>query len=123
MSGSDNEQIQYGRGWKTYYTEVPNELFEENCSLKPHTFAVYVYLLKCLNVKKNGYTAWPSYTTMAKATRMSRQGAINAINELEGKEYIEREPRRISIKAYTSNLYYINHPTESLDWLSTSRIE
>ena len=60
------DTVGYGRGWHRRYTEAPNELWEERCTLTPGQVVVYMYLLSCVNEKRNGCTAWPSYETMGK---------------------------------------------------------
>jgi len=115
-----DDTISYGDGWKTYYTKLPNEVFDDNCTLSPSVLTVYAFLLRCLNVKENGARVWPSYQTIAKCTRMTRPSAITCIKVLVGKRYILKKPHFVN-GSQTSNDYLVNHPTASLDWLDPAK--
>ena len=108
---SNEETLGYGRGWHSYYTETPNELFEEKCTLTPAQTLIYIYLLRCVNEGRNGCVVWPSYATIARCTRTSRRTAIDAVSVLVEKMYIFKRNRPNS-----SNNYLMNHPATSKDW-------
>jgi hypothetical protein len=109
------DTVGYGRGWHRYYTEIPNELFDEKCTLTASQCVVYLYLLSRVNEERNGCTAWPSYKTIGKCTRMSDRSAITAIKVLAEKLYIFKK-HRYNTNGQTSNMYLINHPSISIDW-------
>ena len=118
MSENGNA-VQYGKGWDNYYTQVPNQLFEERCTLTPIQAMVYLYLLMLCNEKK-GKIAWPSHATIANHIRVSPRGVQEATYILKDKGYIEIINRRIEegprANAKTSNLYIVNHPQYTKDF-------
>ena len=118
MSKNSNEEtLGYGRGWKVYYTEAPNELFDERCTLTPIQTMVYLYLLSCVNIQKNGgCVAWPSHTTIAKHIRASRRGVQEATYVLIEKGYMFKKSRRSSDGTRMSNMYLLNYPSTAKDF-------
>lgn len=72
--------------------------------LNPYQFAVYCYLAELANY---GSTVFPSATTIAEKTSMSRRKAIYVLSELEEKGLLTKEKRRNKEGSYTSNLYTV----------------
>ena len=114
----ENDTVSYGRGWKVYYTETPNEIFEDKCTLTPTQTVIYLYLLSRVNVKRNGEcVAWPSYPTIAKCTRTGERTVQDAIKALIEKLYISKKNRFAEgDNRQLSNMYFINHPSETTDF-------
>lgn len=109
------DTISYGRGWHRHYTETPNELFDDQCTLNTTQGMIYIYLLSCVNEQRNGCTAWPSYDRIAKKVRIHRTTAIDSIKVLVEKQYLFKKSRTVS-GAHTSNMYLINHPSYTVDF-------
>ena len=115
----EKDTIGWGRGWYNNFTQVPNELFDEECTLTPIQFAVYLYLLSCVNVKRNGgCVSWPSYPTIAKKVRIGESTVPKALQVLIEKMYIFRKNRfaENGHSGQISNMYLINHPLETKDF-------
>jgi len=115
-----SDSIGYGNGWEVTFTQVPNLIFDKQCSLTPIQAMTYLYLLRCVNVKRSGYTAYPSYTTIAKNIRASRRAVQDAVIVLIEKGYIFKKNRVIEkgimANLKTSNMYLINHPKTTSDF-------
>lgn len=114
------EAVDYGKGWKTYFTQAPNEIFDSRCSLTPIQAMTYLYLLRCVNEKRSGYTAYPSYAIISDGIRASSRAIQDAVLVLIEKGYVFKKNRNIEkgvmANAKTSNMYLINHPTYSSDF-------
>lgn len=84
-------------GW--YYTIVENAPLED-LRLKKDTRLLYVYLSKYAGVSKE---CWPSLSTLAKVSGISRRQVINCLQELEQYGYIEKQAGEMS------NKYILKH--------------
>lgn len=85
------------------YFQVPNAVFD--LGLSALELAVFCYLARCAN---NGKVAFPSYQTIAMCCGMSRRSAINAVQTLISKGFIEREIKK-GIFGYTVNNYRVSN--------------
>ena len=65
-------------------------------------------LVGLISYADQGGTCWPSYSTLAKLTSLSRRSVIRAIRSLEQKQIISREPRGASSNVYLLNLKLLN---------------
>lgn len=72
--------------------------------LKPYGLAIYYAL--CRHANQNG-ECWPSYTTLAEETGMSRDKAMRTVKELLKLKLIEKQTRQYARKGPASNLYIL----------------
>ena len=93
------------------YFPLPNEIF---ClGLSYSEIAVYSYLLYCENRKS--YQCYPSYRSIGKALKMSRNTVSKYVQLLVDKELISTEPTSIFTKdnkKLNGNLLYTILPIE-----------
>ena len=93
------------------YFPLPNEIF---ClGLSYSEIAVYSYLLYCENRKS--YQCYPSYRSIGKALKMSRNTVSKYVQLLVDKELISTEPTSIFTKGnkkLNGNLLYTILPIE-----------
>ena len=93
------------------YFPLPNEIF---ClGLSYGEIAVYSYLLYCENRKS--YQCFPSYKSIGKALKMSRNTVSKYVQLLVDKELISKEPTSIFTKGnkkLNGNLLYTILPIE-----------
>ena len=78
------------RAVKNYFP-MPKEIF--SLGLKPGELAVYSYLMYCENRKT--FTAYPSYSTIGSATRMSPNTVRKYVNALVDKGLVTTEPTTV----------------------------
>ena len=93
------------------YFPLPNEIFCLNLSYGE--IAVYSYLLYRENRKTFKYH--PSYKTIGKALKMSRNTVCKYVRQLEEKEFIATEPTAVQTsqgKKLNGNLLYTILPIE-----------
>ena len=95
------------------YFPLPNEIF---ClGLSYGEIAVYSYLLYCENRKS--YQCYPSYRSIGKALKMSRNTVSKYVQLLVDKELISTEPTSIFTKdnkKLNGNLLYTILPIEQV---------
>lgn len=93
------------------YFPLPNEIFCLNLSYGE--IAVYSYLLYRENRKT--FKCHPSYKTIGKALKMSRNTVCKYVGQLEEKEFIATEPTAVQTsqgKKLNGNLLYTILPIE-----------
>ncbi len=93
------------------YFPLPNEIFCLNLSYGE--IAVYSYLLYRENRKT--FKCYPSYKTIGKALKMSRNTVCKYVRQLEEKEFIATEPTAVHTsqgKKLNGNLLYTILPIE-----------
>lgn len=93
------------------YFPLPNEIFCLNLSYGE--IAVYSYLLYRENRKT--FKCHPSYKTIGKALKMSRNTVCKYVRQLEEKEFIAAEPTAVQTsqgKKLNGNLLYTILPIE-----------
>jgi len=103
MSSKATLEIRDGRrpGWHWAYHEVVDEY---GAKLGPHGLAIYYALCRHANDNRE---CWPSYSTLAKETGMSRRQAIRAVKRLATEGLILKEPRKDDAGDPTSNRYIL----------------
>ena len=69
------------------YFKLPNEIF--NMDLSAGEIALYAFLMRMED--RETYTCYPSYKTIGKALRMSKNTVMKYVRQLEEKELIETE--------------------------------
>ncbi len=107
--------MKYQQYWKRdaakNYFPLPNEIF---ClGLCSGEIAVYAYLLYCEDRKT--YQCYPSFRTIGKALKMSRNTVSKYVKLLEQKQLISTEPTEIfnsNGKKRNGNLLYTILPIE-----------
>lgn len=72
---------------KKNYFPIPNEIF--SMGLSAEEIAVYAYLMYRENRKS--FQCWPSYNTIGKALKMSRNTVRKYVRQLEDKGFIQTE--------------------------------
>lgn len=72
---------------KKNYFPMPNEIF--SMGLSAEEIAVYAYLMYRENRKS--FQCWPSYNTIGKALKMSRNTVRKYVRQLEDKGFIQTE--------------------------------
>ena len=93
------------------YFPLPNEIFCLNLSYGE--IAVFSYLLYRENRKT--FKCYPSYKTIGKALKMSRNTVCKYVRQLEEKEFIATEPTNVHTsqgKKFNGNLLYTILPIE-----------
>ncbi len=93
------------------YFPLPNEVFY--LGLSYGEIAVYSYLLYCENRKS--FKCYPSYKTIGKALKMSRNTVCKYVRQLEEKELIVTEPTSVHTskgEKRNGNLLYTILPIE-----------
>lgn len=97
------------------YFPVPNEVY--HLGLKAGEIAIYGYLLSIEN--RETFQCWPSYNTIGKAVRLSRNTVKKYVASLEEKHLITTEPTSVITKKglkKNGNLRYtIRHIQEAVD--------
>ena len=100
----------------TNYFPLPNEIY--TLDLSAGEIAVYGYLLYCEDRKT--YKCHPSYKTIGKAIKMSKNTVRKYIKSLEKKRLINTEPTKIICKDGRQNngslLYTINPIGEAVEY-------
>ena len=84
----------------TNYFRLPNDIF--NLDLCAEEIAVYAFILQMEN--RRTYTCFPSYKTIGRALKMSKNTVAKYVNLLEEKKLIELEPTSV----YTKNGLKLN---------------
>lgn len=72
----------------TNYFRMPNDIF--NLDLSVGEISVYAFLMRMEN--RVAYTCFPSYKTIGKALKMSKNTVAKYVHSLEDKKLIELEP-------------------------------
>ena len=98
------------------YFPLPNEIF--NLDLSPGEIALYAYLLRCENRKT--FTCHPSYKTIGKALRISKNTVRKYVDRLYEKRLIDIQYTFIYTKdgkKLNGNLMYKIRPIqEAIDY-------
>ena len=84
----------------TNYFRLPNDIF--NLDLCAEEIAVYAFILRMEN--RRTYTCFPSYKTIGRALKMSKNTVAKYVHSLEEKKLIELEPTSV----YTKNGLKLN---------------
>ena len=88
---------------------MPNEIF---ClGLNSGEISVYAYLMSCED--RETYTCYPSYNTIGKALKMSKQTVMKYVKSLEDKCLITTEHTTVTLKSgqkQNGNLLYTIRP-------------
>ena len=78
----------------TNYFRMPNDIF--NIDLCAGEISVYAFLMRIEN--RVTYTCFPSYKTIGKALKMSKNTVAKYVHSLENKKLIELEPTSVTDK-------------------------
>ena len=105
------------------YFPLPNEIFSLNlCSGE---IAVYAYLMYCEDRKT--FQCHPSYKTIGRALKMSRNTVRKYVKSLEEKRLISTEPSSVTLKSgkkQNGNLVYTVLPIqEAVEYFYTRQIQ
>ena len=93
----------------TNYFRLPNDIF--NLDLSAGEIAVYAFILRMEN--RRTYTCFPSYKTIGRALKMSKNTVAKYVHSLADKRLIELEPTSVTDKngkKRNGNLQYIVLP-------------
>ena len=93
----------------TNYFRLPNDIF--NLDLSAGEIAVYAFILRMEN--RRTYTCFPSYKTIGRALKMSKNTVAKYVHSLADKRLIELEPTSVTDKdgkKLNGNLNYIVLP-------------
>ena len=120
-----NDFIQVG--WNTNFTMVPNELWEIDFLEQEH-IVVFLYLAK-LGASSKG--AFPSYPDLANKCKIrdkkgdiSKRKARNIIDKLISFGLLKKGNRKNRTTGkFTSNIYFLAHPSKLLNPIETSDSE
>lgn len=104
------------------YFPLPNEIF--SLGLYSGEISVYAYLM-CLEDRKT-FKCHPSYKTIGRALKMSRNTVRKYVKSLEDKQLIFIEPTMISLKSgkkQNGNLLYTIRPIkEAVDYFNVQQL-
>ncbi len=104
------------------YFPLPNEIF--SLGLYSGEISVYAYLMYCEDRKT--FQCHPSYKTIGRALKMSRNTVRKYIKGLEEKQLISTEPTMISLKSgkkQNGNLLYTIRPIkEAVDYFNAQQL-
>ena len=78
----------------TNYFRLPNDIF--NLDLCAEEIAVYAFILRMEN--RRTYTCFPSYKTIGRALKMSKNTVAKYVHSLADKRLIELEPTSVTDK-------------------------
>ena len=104
------------------YVRLPNELF--GMGLDRNEIAVYAYLLYCENHRKN--LCYPSYGTIGRTLRMSKNTVRKYVLSLEAKGLIKTEETQVIVngRRRNGNLKYTLLPiSEAMEYYMKRQIE
>lgn len=107
---------------ESHYFTLPNEIF---ClGLSSGEIAVYSFLLRCEDRKT--YQCYPSYRTIGKALKMSRNTVRKYIQSLEEKRLISTERTEVITKdgrkCNGTLLYTIRPIAEAIDYFHNEQL-
>lgn len=74
---------------------LPNELFQ--IGLSAQEIAIYAYLMRC--ERWSDYTCYPSFKTIGKAVKLSRNTVMKYVHQLEEKNLLTVEPTTVRTQA------------------------
>ena len=104
------------------YFPLPNEIF--SLGLYSGEISVYAYLMYCEDRKT--FQCHPSYKTIGRALKMSRNTVRKYVKGLEEKQLISTEPTMISLKSgkrQNGNLLYtIRSIKEAVDYFNAQQL-
>ena len=104
------------------YFMVPNEIFDIGLDFRE--ISLYTYLLRCEN--RDTYQCYPSYKTIGKAIRMSKNTVAKYVRQLEEKGLIYTEPTIVQSKdgkPLNGNLLYTIRPIqEAVDHFNAQQL-
>ena len=105
------------------YFPLPNEIF--SLGLYSGEISVYAYLMCCEDRKT--FQCHPSYKTIGRALKMSRNTVRKYVKGLEEKRLISTEPSSVSLKSgkkQNGNLVYTVLPIqEAVEYFYTRQIQ
>lgn len=104
------------------YFPLPNEIF--SLGLYSGEISVYAYLMYCEDRKT--FQCHPSYKTIGRALKISRNTVRKYVKGLEEKQLISTEPTMISLKSgkrQNGNLLYTIRPIkEAVDYFNAQQL-
>ena len=104
--------LQYGQQQKMqHYFPMPNEIF--HLDLSDGAILVYAFLMYCEDRKT--YQCYPSYATIGKAIKRSKNSVAKYVRELEEKRLIHTEPTEVTLKdgrRHNGSLLYTIRPIQ-----------
>jgi hypothetical protein len=111
MTSQDAFQVRDSRISNRY--AVDNAFIRGGWGAAVGPYGIAVYDVLCLHADAHTQDAWPSYSTIADLTGMSRRQAIRKIAELERLGLVHKEQERDEEGRVTRNIYYL---TDQSQW-------
>lgn len=91
---------------KSNFTQIPNDAMK--IIEKATTYRIYCYL--CCRYNNDNKYAFPSLSTIAKETKLSKQTVVNAIKELEDLGLVKTLKFEKQTTTWVNNCYIIFYP-------------